>query len=144
LTLPNDADQPWRSFHQIEPDKEYLVQLSYLPLLHYRSLVPFTRWLLAIQRQLALTKSIIGYSLLAHPLQRRFWTLSVWRDKAALNNFFRPAPHAAAMKALHPHMGQTLFIEWTLKGAALPPHWDDALTRFHKQSPNDSPRNLNP
>jgi hypothetical protein len=31
---------------------EYLAQLSYLPLVRYRSLVPFSRWLLAIQRQL--------------------------------------------------------------------------------------------
>ena len=110
------------------------MQLSYLPLLRYQSLPRFARWLLAIQRQLRETDGIVGYSLLAHPLQLDFWTLSAWLDKAALNNFFRSTPHAAAMKALHAHMGKTLFIEWTLKGTALPPNWGDALTRFHTRS----------
>jgi hypothetical protein len=32
---------PWREFAEIEPDREYLVQLSYLPLLRYRSSLRF-------------------------------------------------------------------------------------------------------
>ena len=124
--------RPWQSFHQVESDKEYLVQLSYLPLLRYRGLIPFTRWLLAIQRQLSQANGFIGYSLLAHPVRRDFWTLSAWSDKDSLNNFFRSAPHAKAMKALSEQMGQTRFIEWTVKGLALPPSWNNALTRFSK------------
>jgi len=124
--------RPWQSFHQVGPNKEYLVQLSYLPLLRYRGLIPFTRWLLAIQRQLGQANGFIGYSLLAHPVRCDFWTLSAWSDKDSLNNFFRSAPHAKAMKALRGQMGQTLFIEWIVKGVALPPTWNDALARFSK------------
>ena len=124
---------PWREFAEIEQDREYLVQLSYLPLLRYRSLLQFAKWLLAIQRQLNQTDGIVGYSLLAHPIQRDFWTLSVWLGKAALNNFFRSAPHAEAMKSLRMHMGETRFIEWTISGSALPPDWDNALKRFDEE-----------
>ena len=108
------------------------MQLSYLPLVHYGSLPRFGRWLLEIQRQLGKTTGIIGYSLLAHPLRREFWTLSAWIDKASLNSFFRTPPHVEAMKALRPHMGQTRFIEWALNGSALPPSWDDAMNRFYR------------
>ena len=127
---------PWQSFATPQPQRQYLVQLSYLPLLRYQSLPRFARWLFAIQSQLSQTDNIIGYSLLAHPLKRDFWTLSAWSDKAALNNFFRSAPHADAMKALRPHMGKTRFIEWTVSGSALPPDWNDALNRFHRLSPS--------
>ena len=123
---------PWKSFRQPELNTEYLVQLSYLPLVNYRSLPRFARWLLRIQRQLGNTTGIIGYSLLAHPFQREFWTLSAWLDKASLNRFFRSPPHVEAMKALRPHMSQTRFIEWTISGSALPPTWDDALERFYR------------
>jgi len=55
-------------------------------------------------------------------------------DKEALNNFFRSAPHAKAMKALRAHMGQTCFIEWTVADSTLPPTWNDAMKRFQQPS----------
>jgi hypothetical protein len=125
--------RPWQSLDQAEPQREYLVQLSYLPLVRYRSLLRFGRWLLTIQKQLSQTKGVIGYSLLAHPLKREFWTLSVWLDRSALHDFVRAAAHVRAMSALRGHMGQTVFIEWTLAGKDLPPLWNDALKRFYEQ-----------
>jgi hypothetical protein len=60
----------WQKFQQAESEREYLVQLSYLPLLRYRSFPRFARLLFAIQRKLRRTEGIIGYSLLARLLQR--------------------------------------------------------------------------
>jgi heme-degrading monooxygenase HmoA len=111
---------------------EYLVQLSYLPLLHYRSFPNFARSLIAIQRELRHRNGIIGYSLLAHPIEGNFWTLSAWQSNAALNNFVRSQVHVTAMKTLRAHMGPTRFLEWTMSGSALPPTWDDALSRFRQ------------
>jgi heme-degrading monooxygenase HmoA len=128
----------WQNFQRAEPQREYLVQLSYLPLLRYRSFPRFARLLFAIQRELRGTDGIIGYSLLAHPLQRDFWTLSAWQNKNSLNTFVRSQVHATAMKTLHAHMGQTRFIEWTVSGSSLPPSWSDALTRFYRQASNGS------
>src|ERR1700737_3721293 len=106
--------RPWQSLDQAELQRDYLVQLSYLPLIRYRSLLRFGRWLLAIQKQLSQTKGVIGYSLLARPLKREFWTLSAWSDGSALRDFVRTGAHVRAMSALRGHMGQTVFIEWTL------------------------------
>jgi heme-degrading monooxygenase HmoA len=124
----------WQNFQRAEPEREYLVQLSYLPLLRYRSFPGFARLLFAIQRELRRTDGIIGYSLLAHPLRRDFWTLSAWHNKASLNSFVRSQVHATAIKTLRAHMGQTRFIEWTASGSSLPPTWSNALTRFYRQA----------
>ena len=128
----------WQNFQRAEPERHYLVQLSYLPLLRYRTFPRFARLLLAIQRELRRTDGIIGYSLLARPLQRDFWTLSAWQNKNSLNSFVRSQVHATAMKALRAYMGQTRFIEWTMSGSSLPPSWSDALTRFYQQASNAS------
>jgi hypothetical protein len=34
------------------------------------------------------------------------------------------------MAALTPHMGETKFVRWMVKGSQLPLGWDDALRRF--------------
>jgi hypothetical protein len=36
----------------------------------------------------------------------------------------------ASMAALAPHMGETKFVRWRVKGSQLPLRWDDALSRF--------------
>jgi len=35
------------------------------------------------------SRGLIGYSLLAHLLEKRFWTLSLWEDEDALMDFVR-------------------------------------------------------
>lgn len=37
---------------------------------------------------------------------------------------------SAEMIALAPHMGETKFARWTVKGSELPLSWDDALRRL--------------
>ena len=78
-------------------------------------------------RQLSSAEGLIGYSLLARPMVKNFWTLSAWQDEAALDAFIRHPPHVRLMTSLTPHMGPTKFTKWTVKGAALPLLWDDAL-----------------
>ena len=125
---------PWQRFCCADPQANYIIQLSYLQLLRYPSLLRFGRFVVAIQKQLSQTAGVIGYSLLARPLQRDFWTLSAWSDKASLNRFVRSNIHVSAMNELREHMGQTRFIEWTLSGKDLPPRWDAPLKRFHEDN----------
>ena len=80
---------------------------------------------------MASAKGVLGYSVLARPLSQRFWTLSVWKDEAALHAFVQYPPHVRIMTALAPHMGETKFARWTVKGSELPLRWDDALSRFY-------------
>ena len=106
--------------------------LSYLPL--KRGLrIP---WLLVhtvrIMGQLRRSRGLIGYSLRARLAAKRFWTLSVWEDEAALRGFVHAEPHARTMAALAPHMGEARFFRWTLKGSELPLSWEDALKRSER------------
>jgi len=120
---------PWRTFGS-PPDGEFVALLSYLPLKSYWRVLPFFFYTAQVVRQLASAQGMIGYSLLARPLSKRFWTLSAWKNEEALRAFVQHAPHLSIMTALNPHMDQTKFVRWTVKGSDLPLRWDDALRRL--------------
>jgi quinol monooxygenase YgiN len=69
-----------------------------------------------VVKQLASAEGVLGYSVLARPVSKRFWTLYVWKDEAALRTFVQYPPHVRIMTALTPHMGETKFVRWTVKG----------------------------
>ena len=121
--------KPWVTFRQPDPDREYLVLLSELPLQCFRDLGVFLLYTWRIQGQLRRTPGVLGYSLLAHIFKRQFWTLSVWESEAALQQFVVDNPHGEVMTALQGKMGQTHFMRWSIRGSAFPPSWQDALTR---------------
>jgi hypothetical protein len=127
-------DMPWKSLAPVEPDREYVVLLSYLPLLAYREIPRFLRFTFQIQRQLSRCPGAIGYALRARPLHRDFWTLSVWEDERALRDFVSKVPHAQVMKALAPSMGATKFTSWKVPGSAVPPPWENVTWRELQES----------
>jgi heme-degrading monooxygenase HmoA len=87
----------------------------------------FFRFVQAVRRQLAAADGLIGYSLWAKPVAKRYWTLSVWRDEAALVSFMRTTLHAEIMTKLRPDMSATKFVRWTVKGSEAPITWDEGL-----------------
>ena len=128
VTLQSDMPAaPWRSFRKAEPGQDYLALLSFLPLKSFWHIPAFLVGAVGVMRQLAAAEGLIAYSLLARPMVKHFWTLSVWQDDAALGAFIRHPPHVRLMISLTPRMGQTKFVRWIVKGSALPLLWDDAL-----------------
>lgn len=123
------AEIAWQSYSHATPERDYVALLSYLPLNSFWRLPWLVAYLSRVRRQLRTSAGLIGYSLLAQPVARRFWTLSAWEDEAALRAFVAAPPHVAVMAALAPHMGATRFTRWTVKGSDLPLRWDDALKR---------------
>jgi heme-degrading monooxygenase HmoA len=121
---------PWKSFDVPDADADCVVMASSLPLRRYGATIRFFRYVQAIRRQLAGADGLIGYSLWAKPLARRYCTLSIWRDEAALDAFIRSSPHVEIMTMLRPAMGPTKFVRWTVKGSAATVLWDDALQRL--------------
>jgi hypothetical protein len=121
---------PWHALRHADPEQEYLVLLSFLPLRRFRDLPAFVRHDARITRQLGDARGLIGYSKLARPWVTRFWTLSAWENEAALASFVQAGPHLRAMTELVPRMGPTRFVRWTLRGSGLPPTWNDALRRW--------------
>jgi quinol monooxygenase YgiN len=81
----------------------------------------------AVARQLEHSEGLIGYSLLAQPMKKTFWTLSAWTNQEALHAFVRAMPHMKIMKALRPYMDPTKFTTWEVLGSTLPIQWTDAI-----------------
>src|ERR1700741_1662189 len=88
---------PWRRFGSPEPDREYVALLSYLPLKSYWRIPFFFLYTTQVVKQLASAEGMLGYSVLARPLSKGFWTLSAWTDDAALRSFVQPPPHVRIM-----------------------------------------------
>jgi hypothetical protein len=79
---------PWTANTAVDPMQEYLVMASRLPLRSYATIPAFLRMTLALRKQLAASERMVGYSPLAEPLSKSFWTLSAWSDEV-----HRPGPH---------------------------------------------------
>jgi quinol monooxygenase YgiN len=121
---------PWKAFEEPQPDREYLVVLTFLPPRRLSKLPAFLAFVRKIQRQLnAGPDGLIGYSLLAKPLRSNYWTLSVWRDGAALERFIQASPHREAVHELPKALSGFRTTRWTTPASAVPPAWSDALAR---------------
>jgi quinol monooxygenase YgiN len=123
---------PWRTFGAPDPNGEFVALLSYLPLKSCWRELPFFLYTAQVVKQLASAEGLVGYSVLARPFSKRFWTLSAWKTEAALRAFVNHPPHVRIMTALTPHMDKTDFVRWMVKGSELPLQWDDALRRFER------------
>lgn len=121
---------PWRNLGAPDPNGNYVALLSYLPLKNHLRVLPFFLYTAQVMKQLAAAQGLVGYSFLARPISKRFWTLSAWTNEDALRAFVQYPPHVKIMTALAPHMGKTEFVRWTVKGFELPLKWDDALRRI--------------
>lgn len=126
---------PWKTLGTVNPARDYLALLTYLPLYHrWRTptMIFHTRRVVA---QLQQTPGLIGFAMRARPLNAEFWTLSVWDHDMALQAFIETGAHATAMRAMTPWMGETRFIRWKLRGVDVPPRWQDAFDRWSIHAP---------
>ena len=103
---------------------------SRLPLRSNRQIPRFLRLTMAVRRQLAASEGLVGYSLLAQPTKKTYWTLSAWVDDEHVATFARTMPHVEVMRQLRPHMAPTTFVTWTVPGTALPLSWADTMARL--------------
>jgi heme-degrading monooxygenase HmoA len=124
------ATLPWRSFNVADPELQYVILLSYLPLRRGSQIPQFLMRTACIVGQLRRSKGLLGFSLRAELRTKQFWTLSAWQDEAALQGFVRAQPHSQTMRAMASRMGATSFIRWTIKGSELPASWEEALRRW--------------
>ncbi len=104
--------------------------VSFLPLKHFRALPRFAWYSLQVQRQLARSNGLLGYSLDADILRLRFWTLSAWEDRQSLTNFVDAIPHQAIMKKIAPLTKETKFEYWKIDAGEIPLSWSQARARL--------------
>jgi hypothetical protein len=117
----------WNTFSQPQPDKEYVMLVSRLPLKHYWNIAGFFRHTGRIRSQLSESTGLIGYSLRLSLLRKTGWTVSVWENEQLLSDFVRKNPHSATMAGLRNSMKQTKFVTKKILGSAVPPSWPEAL-----------------
>jgi quinol monooxygenase YgiN len=126
---------PWIRVSAVEPGTELTLMATRLPLRSYRHIPGFLRWTLRIRGQLASAPGLAGYSLDANLLRKTFWTVSAWTSQAAMDEFVRRDPHAAAMAAIRPHMEKPAFVFWTGTPEELPVRWNDVRERVGRRPP---------
>jgi hypothetical protein len=96
---------PAPTFGSPDPNSDFVALLSYLPL---KSSRVFSLFVYAPQviKQLSSANGLLGYSLLARPFSKRFWTPSAWANEEVLRAFVQHASHLRIMAALAPQYGR--------------------------------------
>jgi len=111
-------------------DTPVVVMASRLELRRYRDVPGFLRAAMALRRELRTADGAVGLALAAQPLRKTFWTLSAWRDDAALRGYTRNPTHVAVMRRYHDRMAQATFRTWTEAAGTAPPDWAAARARL--------------
>jgi heme-degrading monooxygenase HmoA len=120
---------PWKRLAEVDPGREYLAVVTYLPLARYGDIQGFLGATRAVARQLETSPGAVGYTLLARIPTKRFWTLSVWEDAAALVAFARAQPHRDLMHSYGGRLSGFHIARWQISGSSVPPAWRDARSR---------------
>ena len=107
-----------------------LVMGSLLKLDSFLRVPGFLRAAMAIRKQVLDSDGAVGVSLNTALPRRTFFTLSAWRDRAALDEFVRSEPHASTMRRYHPVMTDARFVFWSLDRGQLPPPWTEVQGRL--------------
>jgi hypothetical protein len=118
---------PWVQRQPVDPDANYLVMASRLPLRSHRFIPGFLRDTLAIRRQLARSDGLVGYALNAQLTRKTFWTYSVLIDQAGLDAFAAADPHRRIVQRLRPRMNESRFEFFEVRGADIPSDWDTRM-----------------
>jgi quinol monooxygenase YgiN len=85
---------------------------------------------LRIYRQMRRSDGALQISLKARPHRREFYTLSAWRDRAALDNSVRAEPHRTSMRHHRHAMAEANFVFWDAPRTGLPITWNEAHRRL--------------
>jgi heme-degrading monooxygenase HmoA len=121
---------PWQAAaNPVVEGPPYVTMLTYLPLKHYRDTPRFLLYVVRVYLQLRRTKGVVGFSMRAKPLAKKYWTLSAWTSHEAMSQYIHTPPHLEVMRSMQGSMGQTAFTSWEVGASDLPLRWDDALAR---------------
>ena len=139
------SPQILKQFKEVDPQKNVVATATYLPLRHWWDVIAFFRMSSRVQKQLEQTPGVIKFGLRIRPtdlLRKRYYTYSIWDDRASLNAFLRTEPHATAMKRLEAWGANgAAFTDWEMNGSAI--DWDEAMRQLqnpkHQYGPKGKP-----
>ncbi|MEU6034118.1 DUF3291 domain-containing protein [Actinomadura sp. NPDC047616] len=121
---------PWTEPESPDAEAEALVMASRLEVRSLRHVPGFLLASMALWRQARRSPGAWGVGLKAQLLRRTFWTVSAWRDKAALDAYAAAEPHRSAMRRKRSVMRESTFVFWTVPVEDLPITWDEVRRRI--------------
>ncbi len=124
---------PWLSLGDVEPATTAVVMASRFRVRRLRQVPRFLLDSMRIHRQVRAADGALGVSLIARPLRREFFTLSAWRDRAALQALVRTQPHAGVMRRQRPATAESAFTFWEVPADRLPVSWSEARRRLDEE-----------
>ena len=101
-----------KQLKEVDPQKDVIACATYFPLRHWWDLLSFFRMSNRVQRQLDQTPGVIKYALrlrLTDLLRKRYYTYSIWADRASLNAFMRVEPHVTPVHRLASDLAKKVF-----------------------------------
>ena len=118
---------------KVDPATQALWVATVLPLRRYRDILPFMRLSGRVERQVKRSPGGLAYGLKTNLPKKRFWTVSVWADRAALQSFVRAEPHAQAIKQFPRWAAEgAAYIEWTAADGCV--DWREAMQRLRSRT----------
>ena len=113
---------------------EFICGATFLWVRRWRDVIPFLRMSSGVQRQLKETSGLVRFGLRARFLRKRYWTYSVWTDRASLDAFLGSEPHATAMRRLSQWIvpGDAAFVTWDSTDDSI--NWKEGLDRLSSSS----------
>ncbi len=88
-----------------------------------------------VAASLADRDGLVAYSLRKELLGNEAWTMTVWRDRAALEAFVASSAHQHAIRNSAHELAAARFLRFEIDAAALPISWEDALALFDQPAP---------
>lgn len=119
---------PWATIDKSEGG-DAVIMASRFTLRTWRHVLPFFIDSMRIHRQVRRTAGAYGVSLEARPFKREFFTLSSWRDDAAVKELVKAEPHRSVMRKYRDATAEATFRFWSAP-AAEPPTWAEAKRRL--------------
>lgn len=117
---------PWTTVQPIDDRRDYVLVVTELVPRTVRSTGALFRGARAASAQIAAAPGIVGFATSAKPLAKRYETISLWEDEAAVDAFARSGDHHRLVADLAPALASTATARSRRPGAAGRPRWSEA------------------
>lgn len=122
---------PWRRLRAPHPDHPYVLSVGVFVLDRYRTIPGFIRRSFPVRRLLHRTDGLAGYTLHARFGTKTFTELAAFESPEAMRRFVSAPAHAAAMRAMRPHLAPgSKMVTVEVYGRDLPPRTADISARL--------------
>lgn len=88
-----------------------------------------------VVRSLPSHDGFIGSSVRTRLMGNEVWTMTVWRDEAALDSFVRSPVHVEAIRKGLPAVIEAKFARFSWPAESVPPKWGEIIERLKTVEP---------